>query len=159
MMNVMYLETPVGLMRAAEHDGFLTELDFVREKGAEACSTDSAVLKETERQLRDYFSGKRKSFDLPVRAEGTAFQESVWNALREIPYGEAKTYGEIAAAVGRPGAARAVGSACHHNPISVVIPCHRVLGTSGGLTGYGGGLEKKEFLLDLEGVSYRRQSE
>ncbi|HPR40273.1 MAG TPA: methylated-DNA--[protein]-cysteine S-methyltransferase [Oscillospiraceae bacterium] len=159
MMNVMYLETPIGLIRAADQDGFLTELDFVREKETEAYSNDSAVLKETERQLQMYFSGKRRDFDLPVRTEGTVFQKAVWNALREIPYGEAKTYGEIAAAVGKPGAARAVGSACHHNPVSIVIPCHRVLGASGKLTGYGGGLEKKEFLLDLEGVSYRKQPE
>jgi methylated-DNA-[protein]-cysteine S-methyltransferase len=156
MMNVTYIETPVGFLKAEEQNGFLTELDFTRSKNAEACSNGSAVLNETERQLREYFSGERKSFDLPLRAEGTDFQKAVWNALREIPYGEAKTYGQVAAAVGRPGAARAVGSACHDNPIAVVIPCHRVLGSSGKLTGYGGGLDKKELLLDLEGVSYRK---
>jgi len=156
MKNIICIETPAGFLKAEEQNGFLTKLDFACSKDAEPCLNDSAVLRETERQLREYFSGERKNFDLPVRAEGTVFQKAVWGALREIPYGEVKTYGEIAAAVGRPDAARAVGSACHHNPISIVIPCHRVLGASGKLTGYGGGLDKKELLLDLEGVSYRK---
>lgn len=156
MRNVRYIETPAGLLKTAEQNGFLTELDFACSKEDAPCSEESAVLTETERQLREYFSGKRRSFDLPIRMEGTEFQKAVWDALLGIPYGETRTYGEIAAAVGKPGAARAVGSACHHNPVSLVIPCHRVLGASGKLTGYGGGLEKKEFLLDLEGVPYRK---
>lgn len=166
MKNVKFIDTPAGILKAVEEDGFLTELDFARKEKAAPCSNDSAaaglcsggsaVLKETERQLREYFSGERKSFDLPLRAEGTAFQRAVWDALLAIPYGEARTYGAIAAAVGRPGAARAVGTACHDNPIAVVIPCHRVLGAGERLNGYGGGLENKARLLDLEGASYRK---
>lgn len=176
MKNVKWIETPVGVLKAVEEDGFLTELDFAhKEKAApcskdstaaepcsndsataEQCSGDSAVLNETGRQLRGYFSGKRKNFDLPLRARGTEFQRAVWDALLAIPYGEARTYGEIAAAVGRPGAARAVGMACHDNPIAVVIPCHRVLGAGERLNGYGGGLDNKARLLDLEGASYQK---
>ncbi len=98
----------------------------------------------------EYFAGGRKDFDLPLCPRGTEFQKKVWSALREIPYGETRAYGEIAAAVGNPKAARAVGMANNRNPISVIVPCHRVIGSDGKLVGYGGGLDIKEFLLDLE---------
>ena len=101
-------------------------------------------------QLEAYFAGKRTTFSLPLRPAGTAFQLAVWQALTEIPYGETRSYGEIAAAVGNPKAARAVGMANNRNPISILIPCHRVIGSTGALVGYGGGLEKKLFLLELE---------
>ena len=106
-----------------------------------------AALRE---QLQQYFAGERTDFDLPLAPVGTPFQEEVWRALREIPYGETASYGELAARIGRPSAARAVGMANGSNPISIVLPCHRVIGASGNLTGYAGGVERKRFLLDLE---------
>ncbi len=111
---------------------------------------DSLVLREAARQLREYFAGERTSFDLPLAAEGTPFQRKVWDALRAIPYGETTSYGALAAKLGRPDACRAVGLANGRNPISIVVPCHRVVGASGALTGYGGGIERKRFLLELE---------
>ena len=100
----------------------------------------------------EYFAGARRVFTVPLAPAGTPFQRLVWDALREIPYGATATYGEIAARIGRPGAARAVGSANHHNPLSIFVPCHRVLGANGALTGYAGGLEAKRKLLAIEGV-------
>ncbi len=105
---------------------------------------------ETQRQLDEYFSGQRRAFELPLSMTGTQFQRSVWSALREIGYGETASYGEIAARVGQPGAARAVGIANARNPVSIIVPCHRVIGADGTLTGYGGGLPRKQYLLDLE---------
>lgn len=102
------------------------------------------------RQLGEYFAGTRTTFDLALNPSGTPFQRLVWDALRTIPYGEVRSYGEIAEQIGRPGAARAVGLANGSNPIAVIVPCHRVIGASGALTGYGGGLPRKQFLLDLE---------
>lgn len=111
------------------------------------------VLAETERQLEDYFKGKRRSFDLPLDFAGTDFQKSVWQALLRIPYGQTRSYGEIANELGNAKAMRAVGAANGRNPISIVAPCHRVIGASGKLTGFAGGLETKEFLLRLESNS------
>ena len=108
------------------------------------------LLREAAKQLTEYFDGLRKDFDLPLCPDGSDFQKSVWNGLLQIPYGETWSYGQMAAFVGRPKASRAVGGACHNNPISVVIPCHRVVGTNGALTGFGGGLEIKQQLLELE---------
>jgi methylated-DNA-[protein]-cysteine S-methyltransferase len=105
---------------------------------------------EARRQLDEYFAGERVAFDLPLAAKGSEFERRVWNALEEIPYGETQSYGEVAERVGAPGAARAVGLANGRNPISIVVPCHRVIGANGTLTGYGGGLERKRFLLELE---------
>jgi methylated-DNA-[protein]-cysteine S-methyltransferase len=111
---------------------------------------DSAVLAAARRQLEEYFAGERTDFDLPLAAEGTPFQRRVWDALREIPYGETVSYGELARRIGQPTASRAVGLANGKNPISIVVPCHRVLGSTGKLIGYGGGLDRKQTLLELE---------
>jgi methylated-DNA-[protein]-cysteine S-methyltransferase len=111
---------------------------------------DDAQLADARAQLEEYMAGERTRFDLPLRAAGTAFQREVWSALEQIPYAETISYGELARRVGRPSASRAVGLANGRNPISIVVPCHRVIGASGTLTGYGGGLERKRFLLDLE---------
>ncbi|SFF06013.1 methylated-DNA--[protein]-cysteine S-methyltransferase [Alteribacillus iranensis] len=108
------------------------------------------VLKQTLVQLDEYFSGGRKGFNLPLHLFGTSFQKSVWHALQGIPYGETCTYKEIAAKTGSPNAVRAVGGANNKNPVSIIIPCHRVIGSSGKMIGYGGGLDKKEYLLQLE---------
>jgi methylated-DNA-[protein]-cysteine S-methyltransferase len=107
-------------------------------------------FQEAIRQLKAYFTGRLHVFDLPLKLEGTPFQLKVWKALQRIPYGETLSYGELARRIGRPGAHRAVGAANGRNPLSIVIPCHRVIGASGKLTGYGGGLEAKERLLALE---------
>lgn len=111
---------------------------------------DQQAFARTIDQLSEYFAGDRDSFDLPLEPEGTEFQRAVWNALAEIPFGETRSYGEIAAAVGRPKAARAVGMANNRNPIAVIVPCHRVIGSGGALVGYAGGLERKTWLLDHE---------
>jgi methylated-DNA-[protein]-cysteine S-methyltransferase len=108
------------------------------------------VHQEMVKQLAEYFEGKRTQFELPLDVEGTDFQKAVWNELQRIPYGETRSYGEIAKAIGRPGAARAVGMANHDNPLAVVIPCHRVVGSNGSLTGYAGGLHLKALLLSIE---------
>ncbi len=120
------------------------------ERTPEILSMPSPLQEETARQLREYFEGKRKKFDLPIEPEGTEFQRRVWKALLKIPYGETKSYQEIAQEAGSPKGFRAVGMANHKNPIIIVIPCHRVIGKDGSLTGYGGGLELKEELLALE---------
>jgi len=111
---------------------------------------DSSANHESVEQLTEYFQGKRTRFDLQLDVEGTSFQKAVWGELLRIPYGETRTYGEIAKAIGRPGAARAVGMANHDNPIAVVIPCHRVIGRDGSLTGYAGGVHLKARLLSIE---------
>jgi methylated-DNA-[protein]-cysteine S-methyltransferase len=110
----------------------------------------AGVLDETRRQLDEYFAGRRTAFELPLRAAGTPWQQEVWAALSGIPYGEVVTYGDVARRLGRPAAARAVGRATGQNPLPIVVPCHRVIGADGGLTGYGGGLEAKRRLLALE---------
>src|SRR3954471_18206117 len=111
---------------------------------------DDDAFDEVRRQLREYFAGERTRFILSLRMEGTEFQRAVWRALLDIEYGETISYGELARRIGRPGASRAVGLANGRNPVSIVVPCHRVVGSTGSLTGYGGGMERKRFLLDLE---------
>ena len=108
------------------------------------------LLGQAKQQLAEYFAGQRQAFDLPLRMQGTPFQQKVWAALREIPYGETRSYGQIAAQVGNPKASRAVGMANNRNPIAIIVPCHRVIGANGSLTGYAGGLSVKEELLALE---------
>lgn len=150
-MQIRIIDSPVGKLRLVAEDGFLTELRFGGEPVAvELDGINDWVLDETERQLREYFDGARREFDLPLRPKGTPFQLEDWLALKEIPYGETATYGDIARRIGRPKAFRAVGMANHSNPISIIVPCHRVIGSNGKLTGYGGGLENKQKLLELE---------
>jgi methylated-DNA-[protein]-cysteine S-methyltransferase len=108
------------------------------------------LLRRVARQIEEYLNGKRTEFDLPLKPEGTEFQRAVWKALQTIPYGETRSYRDIAEQIGSPKACRAVGMANHRNPITIIIPCHRVIGTDGSLTGYGGGLKLKQQLLDLE---------
>ena len=112
--------------------------------------TPSPLSDEAARQLKEYFAGERKSFDLPLEAHGTAFQEKVWAALRDIPYGKTCSYGDIARAIGNEKACRAVGGANNKNPLCIVVPCHRVVGANGKMVGYGGGLDMKTLLLELE---------
>lgn len=152
------VSSPVGaLMLVASARGLaavLWENDDPRRVPLCALERDDrdGTLLEAERQLAEYFAGGRRAFDLPLDFRGTEFQRGVWAALLAIPYGETRSYGEIARAVGRPAAVRAVGAANGRNPISIVAPCHRVVGASGRLTGFAGGLRAKAFLLALEGA-------
>lgn len=117
----------------------------------EARPRPNPLLRRVEQQLTEYFAGTRKDFDLPVAPVGTDFQHRVWKMLQRIPFGETRSYGDVAKAAGNPSASRAVGAACRSNPLPIVIPCHRVLGTNGRLTGFGGGLDRKAWLLNHEG--------
>ena len=150
-MQIRIIDSPVGKLRLVAEDGFLTELRFGGEPAVvDGEVEDNRLLDEVERQLGEYFRGERKAFDLSLRMKGTPFQLEDWEALKGIPYGETVTYGEIARRIGRPKASRAVGMANHNNPISIIVPCHRVIGKNGKLTGYGGGLNVKQQLLELE---------
>ena len=147
-------DSPVGPLTLVALDGKLSGLymNLQQHRPPEATfgEPDPTPFTEVIRQLDEYFSGQRTEFDLPMNLVGTPFQRTVWAALREIPYGETWSYGQLAERIGRPGAARAVGLANGRNPIGIIVPCHRVVGASGDLTGYGGGLERKQHLLDFE---------
>ncbi len=153
-LDYVWEESPVGrLLVAADADGLrylLFEAGRSEVKPLPGWREDPSRLVEVIRQLRAYFAGALRTFDLPLAPEGTPFQQRVWRELLAIPYGETTSYGELARRVGNPRASRAVGLANGSNPISIVIPCHRVIGSSGRLTGYGGGLRNKEWLLGLE---------
>lgn len=144
------IETPLGPMWAAADEEGITSLKFDGEAADETtCENPHLVL--LQQQLKDYFAGQRTSFTVPLSLRGTPFQMRVWQELRKIPYGETRSYGEIAAALGAPKAARAVGTANNRNPVLILIPCHRVVGKDGKLVGYAGGLDRKQYLLELEG--------
>ncbi|MGM9526585.1 MAG: methylated-DNA--[protein]-cysteine S-methyltransferase, partial [Peptococcaceae bacterium] len=145
----------LGWLRVVEENATIVRLDILREQTEAPVDwkrKDTDLLLEARRQLEEYFAGIRAGFSLPLAPQGTDFQKAVWRQLEAIPYGETRTYGQIAAALGKPKASRAVGGANHNNPIAIVIPCHRVIGADGSLTGYSGGLDLKEKLLHLEGV-------
>jgi methylated-DNA-[protein]-cysteine S-methyltransferase len=152
MKNVFYYETELGRIGIAEADGRITYLFFEGEDFPEKDYevNESDILAKAANQLSEYFSGMRKQFDLPLAPSGTEFMLRVWDALQKIPYGETRSYKQIAAMAGNDKACRAVGMANNRNPIAIIIPCHRVIGAVGSLVGYGGGLDKKEFLLSLE---------
>src|SRR5918992_3148830 len=143
------IESPIGELLLAG-DGPALSAIHMSGTPSPGWRRDRGALREPADQLRAYFAGELREFDLRLAPHGTPFQREVWSALRDIPYGGTISYAELAAAVGRPHAARAVGAANGRNPIAVVIPCHRVIGASGALTGYGGGLGRKRLLLDLE---------
>jgi methylated-DNA-[protein]-cysteine S-methyltransferase len=154
MINYTYMESLVGrLLLAGDEDG-LRLVAFAEGKNGPAPESDwryhTEPLQNAVGQLEGYFNGNLQSFDLPLRLHGTPFQLAVWRALQDIPYGETISYGELALRVGNPKGSRAVGLANGSNPIAIVVPCHRVIGTNGKLTGYGGGLCNKETLLALE---------
>lgn len=148
------IDSPVGDLTLVAHDGVLAGLYMTGQRHRPDALTfgapDPAPFAVAVAQLRAYFRGERTTFDLPLALHGTPFQLRVWAALREIPYGETVTYGQLADRIGRPTAARAVGLANGRNPIGIIVPCHRVVGSSGALTGYGGGLPRKRRLLSLE---------
>ena len=159
------MPSPVGILKLVASDRGLVAILWENDDPARvplgALDENDAhpVLIETERQLRAYFAGTLKTFDLPLDLAGTAFQKSVWAALLTIPFGETRSYGAIARQIGRAGASRAVGAANGRNPISIVAPCHRVIGSSGKLTGFAGGLAAKAHLLGLEGAGRNRLSQ
>jgi len=144
------VDSPVGPLLLTSDGTALTRLLFAAEPDPSWSTDDCPVLARAEQQLAEYFRGERTDFDLPVDPAGTPFQVSVWLALRDIPYAATINYGQLATKVGNPRASRAVGLANGRNPISIVVPCHRVIGADGSLTGYGGGLDRKRTLLDLE---------
>lgn len=148
-MSTRAIKTPIGPLTLQADEAAITAIRF----GAGGAQDASPLLDAAEAQLREYFAGARRTFDLPLAPHGTAFQQRVWAALRAIPYGETRTYGELAAAIDSPNASRAVSMANHRNPIPIIIPCHRVIGANGTLTGYAGGLEIKRKLLALEGIN------
>lgn len=147
------IDSPIGLLTLAGKDQVLTNLrmvDQTYEPDRSCWAQSKSAFPDVVEQLDAYFAGDLQQFDLELQMEGTEFQRKVWNALRSIPYGETRSYGEIAEQIGSPKASRAVGLANGHNPIAVIVPCHRVIGANGSLTGFGGGLERKLALLELE---------
>jgi methylated-DNA-[protein]-cysteine S-methyltransferase len=148
-MQYAVMDSPIGPLTVASTEKGIASIHFGNSV-PEGVSPDPSSNQEIVGQLTEYFEGKRTRFELPLDVEGTPFQKAVWNELQRIPYGETRSYGDIARAVGKPGAARAVGMANHENPIAVVIPCHRVVGQNGSLTGYAGGLHLKAQLLSIE---------
>ncbi len=152
------MASPVGDLGLFADDRYLYAVEFLSpdETRLSGCPVDTPVLIEAEKQLAAYFKGRLREFDLPLQLVGTDFQQAVWQAMRQIPFGRVMTYGELAGAVGDRKKARGVGQAANRNPLAIVIPCHRVIGGNGRLVGYGGGLEKKELLLRHEGVDLAR---
>jgi methylated-DNA-[protein]-cysteine S-methyltransferase len=150
------IDSPIGPLYIEAGERGLRRLDFMPGATSEATDSEYAVAAqielETARQLREYFAGERTAFDLPLDLEGSGFRQRAWLALASIPYGATVTYAQLAALAGNPAAARAAGHACATNPIAIVLPCHRVIGSNGSLHGFGGGLDMKAFLLRLEGA-------
>ncbi|MGI6538868.1 MAG: methylated-DNA--[protein]-cysteine S-methyltransferase [Caldicoprobacterales bacterium] len=151
--NLYFYETPVGKIGLADNGRAITDLFFGEDSPlTEYIINETELLKSAYKQLMEYFSGSRKIFDLSLAFEGTSFQQKVWKALLTIPYGQVRSYKDIARQTGNEKACRAVGMANNRNPIGIIIPCHRVIGSDGKLVGYGGGLDIKRYLLQLEGV-------
>ncbi|MEM9409415.1 MAG: methylated-DNA--[protein]-cysteine S-methyltransferase [Acidobacteriota bacterium] len=154
-----YLETPIGSLLIVGTEHALVRVAFEQDRRPEdppeEAEHDPVALEAAKSQLAEYFDGERDVFDLDLEPEGTDFQRAVWSALATIPFGETWSYAQLAERIGRPSAVRAVGAANGRNPLPIVLPCHRVIGADGSLTGFGGGLDAKRFLLDLEGAVYR----
>jgi len=153
MIHYRTIDSPIGPLTLAGHGSVLTNLrmvDQTYEPSRTGWSLDQEAFGDAVEQLGAYFAGELTEFDIEFDLLGTEFQQRVWKALLTIPYGETRSYGEIADQIGAPGSARAVGLANGHNPIAIVVPCHRVIGANGNLTGYGGGLDRKRTLLELE---------
>lgn len=148
MKSCNKIDTVVGSIYITAEDEFIVEISTA--KPSYSFKTKTPLLLAAKNQMQEYFANKRTEFDLPLKPKGTEFQQKVWQQLCQIPYGETRSYGQIAAAVGNPKASRAVGMANHNNPIMIVIPCHRVIGANGSLTGYAGGLNIKQALINLE---------
>lgn len=151
MDNIYFYETIIGTLGIKDNGKCIIEIFFSKDEVSRDIElNETPLIKTAMTQLQEYFNGRKKNFDIPMEPKGTEFQQLVWNELLKIPYGETCSYGEIAKRIGNPKASRAIGMANNRNPISIIIPCHRVIGASGKLVGYGGGLEIKEKLLKLE---------
>ena len=150
MVSFIYHNTPLGVITLEEEDGALTALTFDKIKPLHGINQATPLLQTAARQLDEYFAGTRRIFSLPLKPSGTPFQLQCWQALCRIPYGKTISYSQQAAMTGNPKACRAAGMANHRNPLPIFIPCHRVIGKNGALTGYGSGLPIKKFLLQLE---------
>lgn len=150
MKTILFVQTDLGPVGIAEENGAVTDLFFRGEAAPAAVAGETPLLREAARQIEEYLAGERTRFELPLAPAGTPFQKRVWEALQAIPYGETRSYQAVAESIGQPKACRAVGLANNRNPISIVIPCHRVIGKDGSLVGYGGGLAIKERLLRME---------
>ena len=140
--------SPIGAVRLTEEDGSITRIELI---DATDATTATPLQRETARQILAFLRGERQQLEFPIRMVGTPFQQRVWHALRQIPYGATRTYGEIAVEIGNPRASRAVGMACNKNPLLLIVPCHRVIGANGKLTGFAYGTDAKQRLLELEG--------
>lgn len=150
--NYQYLATPLGTLRLVSNGQALVRIEFSDMHGDDGEQQEDAILEQTASQLREYFEGKRKCFSVPLAAQGTEFQQQVWSVLQSIPFGELRSYRDIAEGIGNRKAVRAVGAANGRNPIPIIVPCHRVIGSDGTLTGFAGGLPAKQQLLALEGI-------
>jgi methylated-DNA-[protein]-cysteine S-methyltransferase len=150
MIVMQPLETPIGVLHLCATNDALVELWLPNKPAPPVPTGTNRVLAAAAKQLREYFAGKRTTFDVPLAPEGTEFQRSVWDQLLAIPYGVTWSYGDVARAISSPTASRAVGAANGRNPIAIIVPCHRVIGSSGNLTGYGGGMETKQWLIAHE---------
>jgi len=163
MNAYVIVDSPIGRLLLRTDGGSLTGLYMdvpgrpIRGMNDWQEDPTAGPLPEAVRQLEEYFAGKRRDFDLPLHLDGTEFQQRVWRVLTEIPYGETWSYGDLAKRIGNPNASRAVGLANGRNPVSIVVPCHRVIGADGSLTGYGGGLQRKQWLLAHEGLQGRQR--
>ncbi|KAF1711232.1 cysteine methyltransferase [Pseudoxanthomonas kalamensis DSM 18571] len=157
MIRYLHIDSPVGRLLLAAGEAGLCAIEFPSNRhpvvrGEDWHAGENPVLLATRRQLDEYFAGQRRQFELPLSPSGTGFQRQVWAALATIPYGQTLSYAQLAARIGQPSAVRAVGAANGRNPLPIVLPCHRVIGADGSLTGFGGGLPTKRFLLQLEGA-------
>ncbi|HEY7776880.1 MAG TPA: methylated-DNA--[protein]-cysteine S-methyltransferase [Kineobactrum sp.] len=151
-MHAIIMDSPLGPLQLVSEGEHLVAINFPDHHSSEAeSSPPTPVLKAAKKQLQEYFAGRRQDFNLPLAATGTPFQHSVWEALRQIPFGEVRSYRDIALAINKPKAVRAVGGANGRNPLPIVVPCHRVIGAHGALTGFAGGLPLKRQLLAIEG--------
>ena len=152
-MNTHHYNSPIGILEIKADDRALTEVNILRNEPVEMQTSANPLIAEACKQLDDYFAGKRRNFELPLSPQGgTPFQQTVWKQLQKIPYGQTISYAQLAQAIGNPKACRAVGSANGKNPIAIIIPCHRVIASDGGLGGYASGLDNKIQLLALEGL-------
>lgn len=151
MNNIFFYETEIGIIGIRENNKSITDIFFSKVDTNDNIE-ETDLIKECFKQLKEYFEGNRMKFDLPLDARGTEFQKKVWNELLNIPYGETKSYKDIAVAIGNEKACRAIGMANNKNPIPIIIPCHRVIGSNGKLVGYAGGLNVKEKLLNIEKI-------
>lgn len=149
-MYAAIMNTALGALLIKANERAVTSIHFLKDNETVPELLDNHLTVQCIVELGEYFSGIRVSFDVPLAPDGTIFQQKVWKALKEIPYGKTSSYGEIARKIGNPKAARAIGMANNRNPIPIIIPCHRVVGSNGHLTGYAGGLDNKDFLLTLE---------